>query len=85
MANEQMGMSLVQRCKQMDMSRVKKYFDVEQLYGNSYSYVGLNIDGPDEAINEKIKEMQEREFMRYTSYLFATNRKFMTNVTIDRL
>ena len=48
--------------KKMDMSRVQKYFDVEKLYGNSYSYVGLSIDGHDDAINKKIKEMQEKEF-----------------------
>ena len=48
--------------KKMDTSRVKKYFDVERLYGNSYSYIGLNIDGPDETINKKIKDMQEKEF-----------------------
>ena len=48
--------------KRIDTSRVKKYFDVEKLYGNSYSYVGLNIDGPDETINKKIKDMQEKEF-----------------------
>ena len=33
----------------------QKYFDVQKLYGNSYSYVGLNIDGPNEEINMKIK------------------------------
>ena len=48
--------------KKMDTSRVKKYFDVDRLNGNSYSYVGLNIDGPDETINKKIKDMQEKEF-----------------------
>ena len=46
----------------MDISRVKKYFDVNKLYGNSYSYVDLKIDGPDEIINKKIKDMQEKEF-----------------------
>ena len=46
----------------VDTSRIKKYLDVNQLYGNSYSYVGLNIDGPDKTINEKIKKIQEKEF-----------------------
>ena len=46
----------------IDTSRVRKYFDVDQLYGNSYSYVGLNIDGPDEVINKKLKQMQAKEF-----------------------
>ena len=45
-----------------DMSCVQKYFDVNQLYGNSYSLVNLNIDGPDEVINNKIKQMQAKEF-----------------------
>ena len=48
--------------KNIDITRVKKYFDVERLYGNSYSYVELNIDGPDETINNRIKEMQKQEF-----------------------
>ena len=48
--------------KKWDTSKVEIYFNVEKLHGKSYSYVDLNIDGPDEAINNKIKQMQQKEF-----------------------
>ena len=69
----------------IDTSRINKYLDVNQLYGNSYSYVGLNIDGPDKAINEKIKKMQEKEFEEVAkARLFNQKQHFRYKLMTER-
>ena len=44
------------------MSATDKCFEVMQFWGKSYSFTDLKIDGPDGTINEKIKDMQAKEF-----------------------
>ena len=45
-----------------NMSSTEKYFEVMRFWGKSYSFTNLKIDGPDGTINEKIKDMQAKEF-----------------------
>ena len=63
----------------------QKYFDVQKLYGNSYSYVGLNIDGPNEEINMKIKQMQAKEFAEVAEMrLFHQKQHFRHKLMMER-
>ena len=71
--------------KKIDITRVKKYFDVERLYGNSYSYVELNIDGPDETINNRIKDMQKQEFKEVAeARLFNQKERYRYKILKER-
>ena len=72
--------------KKIDTSRVKQYFNFEKLYGNSYSYVGLNIDGPDEAINKKIKQMQEQELKEVAEKrLFHQKERYRYKISLQEV
>ena len=63
----------------------QKYFDVQKLYGNSYSYVGLNIDGPNEEIHMKIKQMQAKEFGEVAEMrLFHQKQHFRHKLMMER-
>ena len=44
------------------MSASDKLYEVMSFRGQSYSFTTMSIDGPDETINAKVKEMQAKEF-----------------------
>ena len=67
------------------MSRIQLYSDVKKIYGNSYSTVGLNIDGPDKIINNKVKELQAREFAEVAeARLFIQKQHFRYKLIDER-
>ena len=63
----------------------RKYINVQRLHGNSYTYVGLNIDGPTKEINTKIKEMQAKEFAEVAEMrLFHQKLHFRHKLLMER-
>ena len=67
------------------MSSNQRYFNVEKLHGNSYSTVDLNIDGPDPIINNKVKEMQAKEFARVADARLVVQKQcFRYRITNER-
>ena len=59
------------------MTSTDKFYEVQRLHGQSYAFTDMSIDGPDAAINEKIKKMQATEFEEVAKIrLFVQKERF---------